>query len=231
MFKDAPGAAFRNEVVTVSTTQTAVGMPAALERMAHLAFKLARGEALDRPDVDGYLPRGIRKNELAPTRAADRAVSLVLQKMAGTAFATEWPVPAYRPVAPRAPLAETAKAPLVAFVTEGGVVPAGNPDRLPGAWATRWAEYDISNLTDLAPRSFESVHGGFDTSHANEDPDRIVPLDVLRDLEDAGALRLDNRLYSTVGNMGSIEMMERLGADIARALHQSGVDAVIVGST
>lgn len=231
MFPEAPGAAFRGEVVIVPTSETAAGMGAALDALARLALKLGRGEELGPPEIDGYLPRGLRKNELAPTRAADRAVSMLLQKIGGEEFSSEWPAPRYERISPPDPLAHDVTVPLVALVSEGGVVPAGNPDRIPGAWATHWAKYDISSVDDLAADAFESVHGGIDTSRANEDPDRLIPVDAARDLERAGAVRLVDTLYSTVGNMGSTEMMQRLGAEMAAELRDAGVNAVIVGGT
>jgi len=231
MHEASPGTSVRSTVPIVATSETAAGMGAALATMAALALKLARGEPLAPPEVDGYLPMGFRRNELAPRRAADRAVSLLLSKIKGEPVATEWPVPRYETVPPPEPLAADGRIPLVALVTEGGVVPKGNPDRFPGAWAKTWAGYDISGLKDLTSATFESVHGGFDTSIGNEDPDRLIPLDALRDLEDLGVVRVKNVLYSTVGNMGSTETMQRLGSEIAAEIKEAGVDLVIVGST
>ena len=53
----------------------------------------------------------------------------------------------------------------------------------------------------------------------------------MRELESEGKLSLYNLLYSTVGGMGSITEMRRLGAEIAEELRAAGVDAVLVGGT
>src|SRR5262249_30023578 len=78
---------------------------------------------------------------------------------------------------------------------------------------------------------FETVHGGFDTTAANQDPDRLIPVDTLRAMEKEGKVKLYDELITTVGNMGSITEMRRMGAEIAKELRQAGVDAVIVGAT
>ena len=67
-------------------------------------------------------------------------------------------------------------------------MPRGNPDRLRVSSAESYAKYDISGLDDLTPDEFESIHGGYDRMWANLDPDVVVPLDVMRELEREGCL-------------------------------------------
>jgi hypothetical protein len=40
----------------------------------------------------------------------------------------------------------------------------------------------------LRPTNYESIHRGFDTRFINEDPNRLVPLDVLREMEEEGLI-------------------------------------------
>lgn len=231
MHRESPGAELhRRSVTIVPTRETAAGMGVALPGLARLALKLARHEPLGTPAADGYLPRGFRRNEFSDDQAAVRAVTMLVQKLKGDAFETEWPLPLYDAV-PAPPAVDGDAKLKVALVSEAGVVPRGNPDAFPSGWATTWAKYDISNLDDLTAEDFETVHGGFDTVPGNEDPDRLVPLDVLRDLETLGTIELDKNLYSTVGNMGSISEMRRLGAEMAGELQAAGVDVVVLGAT
>jgi len=231
MHPDNPAVeSFRGRVVVVPTQSTAAGMPLALPALARLALKLGRGEPLDPPGAEGYLPSGCRRNERADAPGAARAVDMLLRKLRGEPFATELPLPRYDRVPPLPPLSTTDGL-RVALVAEGGVVPRGNPDRLPSAWATRWARYDLAGVDDLTADAFETVHGGFNTSAANRDPDRLIPVDALRALEAQGRLTLHPRLYSTVGNQGSVAVMRRLGAEIAADLAAAGVEAVVVGAT
>ena len=67
---------------------------------------------------------------------------------------------------------------------------------------------------------------------ALRDPNRVVPLDALRALERAGVIgRLLDDLFVTVGNMGSLNAMQRIGAEIAATLVQRGVQAVVLPAT
>jgi glycine reductase len=82
------------------------------------------------------------------------------------------------------------------------------------------------------PGEWDAVHGGYDNTAALQDPNRVVPLDALRDLERQGKIgRLLDELFVTVGNMGSLNAMKRIGAEIAADLLQRGVGAVIVPAT
>jgi betaine reductase len=220
---------FRERVVILPTRESAVGMRDAVSSLSRLAMKLGRGEVLGGPEEEGYFNRGFRRNVFTDRTGAERVVDMVLAKLSGRDFATEWPLPKYDRVSPPAPLQATN--PRLALVSEGGVVPKGNPDRIPSAWATNWGTYELGGVEDLTSEAFETVHGGFDTTIANEDPDRLIPLDAARSLEDAGELVLVQKLYSTTGNMGSITQMARIGSEMAKKLSSSGVEAVIVGAT
>lgn len=228
---DSPGAAeYRASVPVLSTTETAAGMGAALRGLARLATRLGRGEVLGDAAAEGLLTRGLRRNVFADVRGATRAVEMLLAKLRGDPFETEWPVPRYEPAEPSEPIARDRTFRL-ALVTEAGIVPSGNPDRLPSGWATKWVAYPIHGREGFAEGEFESVHGGIDTSFANQDPDRQVPLDAARSLEEDGRFSLHADLLSTTGNMGTLRDMTRMGTEMGRALIADGVQAVIVGST
>ena len=228
---DSPGAhEFRAWVPIVSTSETAAGMGAALQGLARLAHKLGRGEELSSAREEGILTRGLRRNVFEDQRGSTRAIKMLLAKMNGDALETEWPLPHYEPAQPSEPIAKDRPFRL-ALVTEAGIVPVGNPDRLPSGWATGWAKYPIRGRNGFAEGEFESVHGGIDTSAANRDPDRQVPLDAARWLEADGRLTLHDHLLSTTGNMGSLRDMTRIGGEMARAMIADGVQAVIVGAT
>ena len=69
------------------------------------------------------------------------------------------------------------------LITDGGLVPKGNPDRIEGTAATRWGSYNIEGSDDLRGEDYEVSHGGYDTRFVQEDPDRLVPLDAMREME------------------------------------------------
>lgn len=230
MYIQAPGAeTYRARIPIMPSAETAVGMGPALESLARVALKLGSGRELASAEEEGYIPSGFRHNIFTDKTGAERAIDMLLRKVKREEYKTEWPLPIYSKVDPPEPV--SSEPILVALVTEAGVVPKGNPDRIPSGWATIWGKYDISDLDDLTPDRFETVHGGFDTTKANEDPDRLVPLDAARLLEREGKIKLHPYLYSTTGNVASIKSMTDVGTQIAAELVSSGVQAVIVGAT
>ena len=228
----SPGAEqYRGEVYMASTAETAVGMPAAISVMVKLALKLGRGEELGPADEDGYIPTGRVKTQVHEKTMAQRLVDMALKKVRGEPFETEWPLPTMEKIAP-APAIESLAEARIALVTEGGVVPRGNPDKIPSGWARHWARYDIGDTSDLTAEKWQSVHGGFDTTKLNGDPDRVVPLDVMRDLEEEKAIgKVHEYMYSTVGNLGYVADMKQFGQDIAAELQAAGVQGVILTGT
>jgi glycine reductase len=166
----------------VPTGISAAQMAPAVERLAALGLKLARGERRGLPAEEGYLPRGLRFSQLDDRPAAVRAVEMLLQRLRGEPVETEWPLPAYDRVAPPPPIPDLSRA-KVALVTSGGIVPKNNPDRIESTFATKWLKYSLAGVVDLTAQEWQSVHGGYDTTNANADPDRVLPIDVIRDFE------------------------------------------------
>lgn len=135
------------------------------------------------------------------------------------------------PVDPPTPLKDVASA-TIALVTEGGLVPPGNPDGLEPSCATSVGRYSLEGVDDLTGEHFESIHAGFDHTAANEDPDRLVPLDALRALEREGVVgRLHPTLYSTSGHEGYLYVFRHLGRLIAEEMNGVGVEGAIVTAT
>ena len=222
---------YRTRLHIASTQRTAAGMADGLAIMARLALKLVSGTALGAPADEGYVPTGRRIFEMAERPAPLRAVEMLLRKVRGEPYTTEWPVPRYHRVPAAPPLQDTAKA-TIALVTTGGLVPHGNPDRLESGFATKWLRYSIAGVDSLPPERWQSVHGGFNTSRINEDPHRVLPLDVARELEREGVIgRLHPEFYSTTGNTSVIPTMRRFAQEMGRELRAAGVDGVILTST
>ncbi len=232
MYPENPGVeSYRQHLYIVETTNSAAGMRTALPAMAKLAGKLANNENLGTPAEEGYLSRGIRRNVFVEKRGSERAIEMLLKKLRGQEFTTEYPIPHFDRVDPAPPLADLGTA-VVALVTSGGIVPKGNPDRIEASSASRFGKYSIKGLKHLSADDFETAHGGYDPTYANESPDRVVPVDVLRDLEAGGAIgKLHPYFYSTVGNGTSVANSKKYAAEIARDLTDHGVQAVILTST
>lgn len=231
MYKENPGADLAKDVLIVSTKNSAVGMRAAVKIMAPLAMKIAKGETLGSSAEEGYLPNGIRVNFFEKERGAKRAVNMLLKKLAGKEYVTEFPMPNFDRVAPNPAVKDITKA-RVALVTSGGTVPKGNPDHIESSSASKYGKYDIEGVMDLTADTYETAHGGYDPVYANEDSDRVLPVDVLRDLEKEGKLgELHRYFYTTVGNGTAVASSKAFAEEFAKELVADGVDAVILTST
>lgn len=221
---------YKSNVYIVRTRETAAGMSEALKAMTRLALKLANKEPLGSPQEEGYIPQGRRVYGRTRKIAAERAIEMLLAKVQGRPYITEWPLPKDNRVTPAKPLKDLPKKKL-ALITTAGLVPKGNPDKLQSAWATKWLKYNIADVADLTSERWETVHGGYQTLPANEDPDRIVPLDCIRDLEKVGGIgHIYDFVFTTVGNSSSISTMRRFGQEMANELKKAGVDGVILTS-
>lgn len=232
MFMENPGVEiYRKDLYIIATEDSARGMREAIPAMAALLLKLARGEEIGSPAEEGYLPRGIRQNYFAAENGAVRAVKMLTAKLKGEPFTTELPMPDFDRVQPNPPVVDMHKA-TVALVTSGGIVPKGNPDRIESSSASKFGKYNLEGFTDLTAETHQTAHGGYDPVYANQDPDRVLPLDVMRDLETEGVFgKLQTYYYATVGNGTSVANAVKYGAAIAAELKEAGVNAVILTST
>lgn len=230
MHEENPGVtAAGGKVLVVPTAVNVAGMREALPRLAALAGRIVSGEELGPPEEEGYLPRGLRRNRHLEATGAERAVELLLAKLGGE---TRSEVAGGQDrVPPPPPVPNLSKA-LVALVTEAGCVPQGNPDRLPSVRAQAWLRYSFSGEKRLEPGAYECVHGGFDVALANEDPNRLVPLDTVSALVEEGRIgRLHDLFYTTTGNGTPVATSTAFGQEIARELTDEGVEAVLLSGT
>lgn len=232
MYKENPALElYRKEVYIIPTTNSVRGMKEAIPKMATFVQKLGLRQKIGLPEEEGYFPRGIRVNQFVGRTGAERAVDMLLSKLRGEPFQTEYPMPTFERVPP-SPVVKELHSATIALVTTGGIVPLGNPDRIEAASASKFAEYNIAGVYDLTPDAYQTCHGGYDPVYANNDPDRVLPLDAMRALEKDGTIgKLYDRYYVTVGNATSVDNAQRFGKVIAEKLKAADVDGVILTST
>jgi glycine reductase len=232
MYIENPGVdMYRKEIYIIETGNSAATMRAAVPAMAKFAVKLAEGAAIGTPAEEGYIERGIRRNVFVDKIGAERAVEMLVSKLNGQPFVTEYPMPVFDNVTPGKAIKDLSKA-KIALVTSGGIVPKGNPDRIESSSASKYGKYDISGVDDLTSETYETAHGGFDPVYCNDDSDRVLPVDVLRDLEKEGAIgELYRYFYSTTGNGTSVKSSNAFADEFTKDLIADGVDAVILTST
>lgn len=221
----------RDALYIIDSGSSTVKMREVLEKMAKLGRKLIVGDAIGVPAEEGYFRRGWLSDQLVEKTAATRLVDMLLAKMRGEPFESEMPPTAFVPVPIPAAVKDMSKA-KVMLITDGGLVPKGNPDRIEGTAATRWGSYNIEGRDDLRAEDYEVSHGGYDTRFVEEDPDRLVPLDALREMEKNGVIgKLHDEFLSTCGRSNPLSNTRRLGREMVKKVKQEGVDAVILTST
>jgi len=232
MNEENPGVdLYREGLYIIDSGTSTLKMRDSLIKMARLGKKLVDKEAIGSPAQEGYLRRGLLRDQLVEKKAATRLVDMLLAKMSKQPFESEMLPTAFAPVPMPAAVKDLAKAKLM-LITDGGLVPKGNPDKIEGTAATRWGAYNIAGRDDLRSEDYEVSHGGYDTRFVQEDPDRLVPLDTLRELEKSGVIgKLHDEFLSTCGRSNPLSNTRRLGREMAEKVKREGVDAVILTST
>ncbi len=200
-------------------------------KMAAFANKLLVGEPILWADAEGYFGHGVRKEVFVDKTSADRAVDMLLAKLSGAPYQTEYKIEIHDAVSPAKAVADIRKA-KIALITTGGLVPVGNPDHMPSGTASIWKEYPIDELDALRTGAFFSVHGGFSTNDVNADPEALLPLSNIKALLKEGTFgSLYPNFISTTGNLTALKEARRMGEEIAQMLHTQKVDAAIFVST
>jgi glycine reductase complex component B subunit gamma len=232
MSEENPGVdLYRDALYIVDSGVSVSKMRDVLLKMAKLGKKLVDNEIIGLPDEEGYLRRGLLRDQLVDKKAGTRLVDMLLAKVNGEPFESEMLPTSFEPIPMPSAVKDLSKA-KVMLITDGGLVPKGNPDRIEGTAATRWGSYNIEGRSDLEGEEYEVSHGGYDTRFVQEDPDRLVPLDVMRELEKSGVIgKLHDEFISTCGRSNPLSNTRRLGREMVEKIKKEGVDAVILTST
>ena len=231
-YEENPGVdMFRKDVIIVKTGDSSASMRKVVPVLANLVKKLATGEEILGPSIEGYHERGIRVNYFAEERASARAVKMFVKKMKGEEFETDLPMPKFDRVDPAPPIKDMKHAKL-AVVTSGGVVPTGNPDHIESSNATKFGVYSIEGMDTMSPDDFTTIHGGYDRQFVMANPNLVVPLDVLREMEKDGEFgELVNYFCTTTGTGTATGSAAKFGDAIGKRLVEDHVDGVILVST
>jgi betaine reductase len=232
MYGENPGVElYKKDVYIVKTVDSVRGMTEAISLMVKIARKLSAKEKIGRPVEEGYFPQGYLKTEISDKTAAERGIDMLLAKLKGHPFESELPLPKFDRVPPPPPVSNLSTS-TIALVTDGGVVPKGNPDKIQGSKATRFGSYSIKEVKTLSAQEYEVIHIGYDTVFIAQNPNILVPVDVMRDFEKEGMIgKLYETFYSTVGVGTTLESSKKIGQSIAKRLQADGVTAVILTST
>ena len=220
---------FNKTIISIGA-EKASGMRASLPALAKLALKLAKKTPLAPASADGYIATGKRKNEVDEHSAAERVVDLLMRKLSGGPYVTEVPLRKEERVPATAPAADFSKL-RFALVTMGGLVPKGNPDKLRQYASVSYGTYAIDPAT-FNEEHYESVHGGYDTTAVNRDPQRLVPYAASLGLQKRGLIgSVADYFISTCGIGTNVGMAKKLGAEMAEQLLRDEVGAAFLTST
>jgi glycine reductase len=231
LFEENPGTELYSGLCyIVPTDNNARQMGKAAKSIHDMAMKLVNEVRPGIPGVD-FLGTGPIQKIRYDIPGAKRAVDMALDKFYGREIITEVPMPRVERL-PASKLAKPLSQAKLALVTDGGLVPKGNPDRMVPANSVKFAHYSIAGMETLDPADYEVKHQGYNNAFVLQDPNRLVPVDALRDLEHKGVIgKLSDTFYTTAGVMTTLENGKKFGQGIAQMLKDEGVDAVLLTST
>ena len=232
MSEENPGVdLYRDALYIIDSGTNAAKMRDVLGKMANLGKKLVNKSSIGLPAEEGYQRRGLLRDQVVEQTAARRLIDMLVAKVKGQPFESEMLPTLFEPVSMPCGVKDLSKA-KVMLITDGGLVPKGNPDQIRGTAATRWGAYSIEGRDDLSGKDYEISHGGYDARFVQEDPDRLVPLDAMREMEKSGVIgKLHDEFISTSGRSNPLSNTRRLGREMAQKAKQEGVDAIILTST
>ena len=233
MYVENPGAdMFKQDVILVKTGNSAATMKKAVPQFVTLIKKLATGEEILGPSIEGYLERGIRVNYFAEERGATRGLKMLLKKIAGEPFETDLPMPKFDRVEPGKAIEDLSKAKIAIVTSGGGIVPVGNPDHIESSNATKFGWYTMEGMDRMSKDDYMTIHGGYDRQFVLENPNLVIPLDALRKLQKEGVFgELYPYFASTTGTGTATNSAAKFGDEIGKKLVEEHVDAVLLVST
>jgi betaine reductase len=232
MHPENPGvASARREIIIVPTGTATTSMPAALAALAPLALRLGRGERLGPAEVEGYIGSGVRRVHDRGRPGHQRALDMLLDKLHGRPYRSEVPYAAPERVTPAPPIADLSRA-RIAMVTTGGLVRKGNPDKQVSANAVRYHRHTVAELESLSPKEWEAYHAGYFNHIVNSNPNYILPLSFLRDLERQGRVgKVHEHIYALPGVSTPVAVSMGHGRSIAEDLKSGGVEGALLVAT
>lgn len=232
MFEENPGVlTYRSDVLIAAGAEDVKGMEPALAKLAELAVKLGNGENVGPAESAGYFPRGIRVEGKRYASAATRAGDMLMARLTGSPWTTELRIEAPEATTPADPVTDLTNA-RIAMMTSGGLVPIGNPEGQVRGGSTRWWKYSIDGLSGLSAEEWESIHRGFFVGITNEEPNYVMPLDVMRQFEDAGGVAEVHPVAISVSGVGThVSDSIRIGDEMAEYLRDERIDGALLVAT
>jgi glycine reductase len=232
LYRENPGTdLYKDRCFILKTDNNARDMKKVTSELARFALRLGAGEPIGRGDAENYHGSGPAPTIDYAVPASRRGVDMLLAKHTKRPFKTEVVMPFREPIPiPRLnkPLAEAK----LALVTDGGLVPKGNPDKMVPTNSTTFKSYSVEGKDRLDALDYEVSHQGYNNAFVLQNPNRLVPLDAARALVSKGEVKeILEKYYTTAGVMTPMDVGKKFGESIAKELKEAGVDAVLLVST
>jgi len=242
MNKENPGVdLYQKDAYIVKTSDNVKEMVSVIKNILKLTYALLENkpnpELVNRDPIPSpyeydYFPRGFVKNVHTEQTTAERSVDLLLKKLRKEPFESDVVKPIFLKVKP-AEAVKDMKGAKLAFVTDGGIIPPDNPDKLESRACRVWGEYKLDKLFPTDGKTdYSVIHMGYENSQVLNNYNRMIPVDPAREYEKKGLIgKLNPTFFSTTGNCSIVKRSREMGEEIAVQLKNEGVDAVILTST
>ena len=232
LYSENPGTdLYKDRAYILQTENNAAKMRVAMKNVVDFAKRLVEGAFIGDGRAEGYHGSGpaieIDYNIPAPRRALD----MLLKKLHRQNFHTEVMMPNHEDI-PLPVLNKPLSEIKLALVTDGGLVPKGNPDHMVPTNSKCYNSYAFGNADKLDAADYEVSHQGYNNAFVLADPNRLVPVDAAVALKKEGKIGdVLTSYYTTAGVMTPMEVGKKFGEGIAKELKDHSVDAAILTST
>lgn len=132
---------------------------------------------------------------------------------------------------PSAPAIQDLSTAKIVFATDGGLYPEDNPDKMRSANAVQFCSYSTQGMDRFDKEGYTIIHNGFDSTFLKADPNRLVPLDTMREVEREGKAQFYNEYLSTTGLTTNVVNSTKIGKSMAKYVKDHNIDAVILTPT
>ena len=232
LFAENPGTdLYKNRCYILQSDNNAKNMVKVIAQIASFAKRLVDGDTIRDGKAEHYHGSGPATIIDYTIPASTRGIDMLLAKHDGKTFHTEVMMPNHEEI-PIPVLSKPLSQCRIGLVTDGGLVPAGNPDNQVPTNSKAFKRYSIDGKESLEAKDWEVSHQGYNNAFVLQDPNRLVPVDALRKMVREGVIgSLNEACYSTAGVMTPMEKCKEFGEGIARALKEDMCDAAIETST
>lgn len=232
LYAENPGTdLYKDRAYILQTENNAAKMRQAMKNVAAFAKRLVEGDFIADGRKEGYHGSGPAIEIDYSTPAPQRAIRMLLDKYDHRNFHTEVMMPNHEDI-PLPVLSKPLNEIKLALVTDGGLVPKGNPDHMVPTNSKYYKCYSFGDAERLDAADYEVSHQGYNNAFVLQDPNRLVPVDAAVELQKEGKIGDVLQCYfTTAGVMTPMEVGKKFGEGIARDLKDHNVDAAILTST